>query len=202
VQSLIHALQESDEFATVTLAFVPPEEHCTKRVGATKMFGSSVQRRNAAAQPRSSEVPLGPGAAVPFKTSSPPLQPLEAAHKFAIPSRFTSQDACETTTANCTGHGECKIVARDVSGGHTNLYFGCVCNKPVVRKNKDGGTKTTYFGGAACHKKSVVAPFWLLAGTSIFLLTVLSIGLGLLYSMGSEELPSVIGAGVSGPRAK
>ena len=48
----------------------------------------------------------------------------------------------------------------------------------------------------------LVAPFWLLAGVTIFLISVVSMGVGLLYSIGTEELPSVIGAGVSGPRAK
>lgn len=64
------------------------------------------------------------------------------------------------------------------------------------------GKKTTYFGGPACNKKDIVMPFWLIGGTSVFLIFVVSWGMGLLYSMGSEELPSVIGAGVSGPKAR
>ena len=70
-----------------------------------------------------------------------------------------------------------------------------------MRKNKDGTKKTTRFGGAACHKKDVVFPFWLLAGTTVGIIGVITFGLGMLYEMGNQELPSVIGAGVSGPKA-
>jgi hypothetical protein len=87
-------------------------------------------------------------------------------------------------------------------GDHTNELFSCVCNKPTIRKNVDGSEKTTYYAGSACQKVDVSQPFWLLAGTTVFLLTAVSLGVGMLYSMGSEELPSVIGAGVTGPRAK
>jgi hypothetical protein len=45
-------------------------------------------------------------------------------------------------------------------------------------------------------------PFWLLFGTALFLGLIVMWGIGMLYSMGSEELPSVIGAGVSGPTRK
>jgi hypothetical protein len=81
-------------------------------------------------------------------------------------------------------------------------YFGCACTKPEVRTNRDGSKKTTWFGGAACQKKDVAAPFWLLASVTVLLVSIVSMGVGMLFSMGSEELPSVIGAGVSGPRPK
>ena len=67
-----------------------------------------------------------------------------------------------------------------------------------VRTNSDGTKKTTQWGGPACQKKNVVAPFWLLAGFTVFLVTLVSWGAGTIWSMGNEELPSVIGAGVSG----
>jgi len=79
--------------------------------------------------------------------------------------------------------------------------FSCAC-KPQVKDLGKDGTQTTYYGGSACQKVSHLVPFWLLAGTAIFLTTIVSLGVGMLYTMGSEELPSVIGAGVSGPRAK
>ena len=44
-------------------------------------------------------------------------------------------------------------------------------------------------------------PFFLLAGVTLGLLAVSAWGVGLLVSVGGEELPSVIGAGVAGPRA-
>lgn len=46
-------------------------------------------------------------------------------------------------------------------------------------------------------------PFWLLAGFSVLMAGLVSWGIGMLLTMGNEELPSVIGAGVSGvPRSK
>lgn len=199
---MIRSLHSFDDFATITLAFMPPEKHCSKRVGSTKSFGG-IQRRSAAAQPSTSEIPLSSGK-INVQHSAQNSAPISvAAKKKPIPAKYTSQDACEKTTGNCTGHGDCKIIARELGENEKTVeLFGCVCNKPDIRKNKDGSTKTTYFGGTACQKKDLVAPFWLLAGTTVFLLTILSMGIGLLYSMGSEELPSVIGAGVSGPRAK
>jgi hypothetical protein len=62
--------------------------------------------------------------------------------------------------------------------------------------------QVTYWGGPACQKKDVSQPFWLFAGSGIVLAFLISASIGLLYSMGNEELPSVIGAGVSGPVKK
>ncbi|KAF2675254.1 hypothetical protein BT63DRAFT_409355 [Microthyrium microscopicum] len=201
VQHLIDELHAHDDFTTVTIAFMPPEAHCGKRAGAAKSYGGS-QRRAVQLKARS-EVPLHPDTKSNAKAESfsPATNQLTAA-KSSIPARYTSQQGCERTTSNCTGHGECKVVATEKEDDRDIQYFSCVCNKPEVREFKDGGKKTTYFGGTACQKKDVAAPFWLLAGTSVMLVSVVTLGIGLLYSMGSEELPSVIGAGVSGPRAK
>ena len=66
----------------------------------------------------------------------------------------------------------------------------------------EGRVKTVYWGGPACQKKDISVPFFLLAGLSIGLVGAVTWGVGLLMSVGSEELPSVIGAGVAGPRAQ
>lgn len=41
-------------------------------------------------------------------------------------------------------------------------------------------------------------PFWLLAGFTVLLVSIISYAIGLMYSVGGEELPGVIGAGVTG----
>jgi len=99
---------------------------------------------------------------------------------------------------NCTGHGSCKLkfTDKDAGGGGAKCYQ-CSCSADV-RTNKDGTKKTTQWGGPACQKKDVVAPFWLLAGFSVGLMFLVSWAIGTLMTMGSEDLPSVIGAGVSG----
>ncbi|GME66367.1 hypothetical protein GTA08_BOTSDO13237 [Neofusicoccum parvum] len=117
-----------------------------------------------------------------------------------LPACFPSEDACESRTSGCSGRGSCvkKYTDKD---NNNKACFTCKC-KPVVKTNKDGSKKTTYYGGPACQKKDVVMPFWLFAGFAVFMAFLLSYGIGLLYSMGNEELPSVIGAGVSGPSAR
>lgn len=149
------------------------------------------------------EAPLSASssAAHPQRAKPDEAESLEAGPSGIIPTCFSSLSACESGTRNCTGHGEC-ILKYKTQGDDPKSCYACACTKPVVRTNKDGGKKTTYFGGPACQKEDVSVAFWLIAGFTIFIIFVVSTGVGLLYSMGSEELPSVLGSGVSGPRAK
>lgn len=114
-----------------------------------------------------------------------------------LPSCFETESSCTSTTHGCSGHGKC-VLKRKKEESDSGDCWGCVCESDTIRH----GSKTVFYGGPACQKKDVVTPFWLLAGSTIGLFTIISAGIGLLYSMGSEELPSVIGAGVSGPRPK
>jgi len=117
-----------------------------------------------------------------------------------LPSCFQSLKECQRTTSNCTGHGECVLVHKAKADQQKNCY-SCSCKAAVVEV-KGGGKKTTYWGGPACQKKDVSIPFWLFVGTTLTLMFLVGSGIGMLYSMGAEELPSVIGAGVSGPVKK
>jgi len=122
--------------------------------------------------------------------------------KVTMPICHSTEALCVNTTQSCTGHGKCYKKNRDATGEDTaNDCWACGCTASVV-KVKGGGNKTTNWGGPACQKKDVSAPFFLLAGFTIFIVATLSWGIGLLYSIGEEELPSVIGAGVTGPRAQ
>lgn len=135
--------------------------------------------------------------------NNPDTSPIDSASvlRGILPACFSSQSACEATTRNCTGHGHCRLAYKDRDSDNKTCY-ACACT-PDIRKDKDGkNVKTTRWGGPACQKKDVVMPFWLLFGFTVLFLFVVSWGIGLLYSMGEQELPSVIGAGVSGPRAK
>lgn len=127
--------------------------------------------------------------------SSNPTGPLRG----ILPDCFSSLSTCQSITRNCTGHGKCilKYTDKDASSSGAPCY-SCSCSSQV-RENEDGTKKTTVWGGPACQKKDVVAPFWLLASFSVFLVSLVSWGIGMMWSMGSQELPSVIGAGVSGP---
>jgi hypothetical protein len=125
-----------------------------------------------------------------------------------LPICFRTQDECVSKTNNCTGHGECGLLHKGQPGADARKRdcYGCRCTPTVVHVGEDKGMetkkKTTYWGGPACQKKDVSQPFWLFVGTGVVLGGLIAAGIGLLYSMGSEELPSVIGAGVSGPVRK
>jgi hypothetical protein len=114
-----------------------------------------------------------------------------------------SLDSCITFTNNCSGHGACfrkygKAKANDTSDGEC---FTCGCFQTNESFKYDGGDRTGWryqsWGGSACQKKDVSGPFWLIGIFSIVMVGLVSWAIGLMYSIGEEKLPGVIGAGVS-----
>ena len=126
--------------------------------------------------------------------SSNSSEPPKLAPGTFLPTCFNSESACANATNNCSGHGSC-------SKKHSGCY-ACSCARTIVRYNDDGTTKSVQWGGAACEKKDISVEFWLFASFAIAMTAMVAGTIGMLYSMGAEELPSVIGAGVAGPRAK
>jgi len=127
-------------------------------------------------------------------TNSTPLRGI-------LPACFTSQSACEALTRNCSGHGSCSKKYSDLSADSKSPYkdcYSCACSATTT-KDSEGRTTTTSWGGPACQKKDVSVAFWLLALFGIGLMFLVSFAVGEVLSMGNLELPSVIGAGVSGP---
>ena len=120
-------------------------------------------------------------------------------HREPIPQCFQSKNSCETRTNNCTnGNGACE----DRYGGDPaaeGACFTCLCHEiAVVPGDAEGkGRKTVRYGGPMCQKKDVSSPFWLIAGFTISIIGILSFSIGLLFNVGEETLPGVIGAGVS-----
>ncbi|PSN69599.1 hypothetical protein BS50DRAFT_618639 [Corynespora cassiicola Philippines] len=124
-----------------------------------------------------------------------------------LPRCFSSEAACIKRTHNCTGHGACKVLQAGNKDLGTSDCYGCMCVDTITKVGEDHGMEgakrqVTHWGGPACQKRDVSVPFFLFAGAGILLAFLISSSIGLLYSMGSEELPSVIGAGVSGPVRK
>lgn len=116
-----------------------------------------------------------------------------------LPPFFNTLAACEKLTLNCSGHGECKLLHKAQDKTQQDR-FGCAC-APTI-SGKGNTRKVTHWGGPACQKKDISTPFWLFVGTGVMLAFLISTIIGMMYSIGSEELPSVIGAGVSGPVRK
>lgn len=113
---------------------------------------------------------------------------------------FTSYNSCVTATNNCTGHGLCRDKYADsTSDGQPagdKQCFMCHCLPTLAHPDKDDGEEN-HWGGAYCQKIDISSPFWLLAGTSILLVGIVAGCIGMLFSVGEEKLPGVIGAGVS-----
>nr|OQO17794.1 hypothetical protein B0A51_15680 [Rachicladosporium sp. CCFEE 5018] len=132
-----------------------------------------------------------------FKSNNTKTRPLEG----ILPACFSSLSACQTTTRNCTGHGSCSLKYTDKDAGSgLGACYSCACQASVVMT--DGKKKTTTWGGPACQKKDVSVEFWLIVLFTVGLIFVVGFAVGTVWEMGSEELPSVIGAGVSGPVKK
>lgn len=138
-------------------------------------------------------------------TSSRPQSFATNATKFPLTAQcYDSAQSCESETNSCSGHGECILTRKGPASSEDEdaaECYQCKCGKDEV-KNADGSIKTTYYGGSACQKKDISAPFWILTLTAGSLIALVGFGVGMLYAMGNAELPSVIGAGVSGPKAK
>lgn len=115
----------------------------------------------------------------------------------------SSLDACVSATNNCSGHGACYKKfgnAKDV-GDSPSACFTCGCVPTRFTFTYADGSKKgmtlEYWGGSACQKKDVSSPFWLITIFSVVMVGVVGWGIGLLFSIGEEKLPGVIGAGVS-----
>ncbi|XXH06132.1 hypothetical protein Hte_012577 [Hypoxylon texense] len=112
-----------------------------------------------------------------------------------LPACFESRNACASATDGCSGHGQC-VDRWEASGSTDAKCFFCHCMS-TNETGADGRTGIYHWGGASCRKRDVSTPFWLFAGVSVALVATVTFSIGLLFSVGEEKLPGVIGAGVS-----
>ncbi|KAK7191774.1 hypothetical protein PSPO01_02223 [Paraphaeosphaeria sporulosa] len=212
--SALMAAPKENQFA-VTLVVMPPSASNVKR--ATNPYGT-YQRATLEARRELTETIMSLASAEPATSPNPELPsdmedfPVIAmaegndttAPLGILPRCFATEDACTKATHGCSGHGSCGVLHKGKKGERADCY-GCMCKPTVVDRGDTGmeaHKKTTYWGGPACQKKDVSIPFWLFVSSGVLFAFLISGGIGLLYSVGSEELPSVIGAGVSGPVRK
>ena len=113
-----------------------------------------------------------------------------------LPVCHSSNSTCSEATSNCSGHGFCdkKYGTKDDSE-----CYACKCQK-TVEKKPDGTTRTVHWGGPACQKEDISSPFFLIAGITIMIMAAAGTAVGMLFSVGQEELPSVIGSGARAPQ--
>ncbi|KAH6633846.1 hypothetical protein B0J18DRAFT_452725 [Chaetomium sp. MPI-SDFR-AT-0129] len=139
-------------------------------------------------------------------------KPSSAPRAKAIPQCFSSLSRCTAETNSCSGHGECvdkyarrssaasPLTDRDEGDSTGPSCFVCACKASVIDRG-DGartpGRKTVHWGGNMCQKEDVSVQFWILAGFTILLVGAVTFAISLLFNVGEEKLPGVIGAGVS-----
>lgn len=117
-----------------------------------------------------------------------------------VPTCFTSKEACLSGTNKCSGYGECLNRWAEPDGsdeqsgsaGKGRVCYACHCSK---RREKSGGV--TQMAGPTCSKQDVSVPFWLFGGFTLLMVGILTFAIGILFSVGEEKLPGVLGAGVS-----
>ncbi|KAJ5204073.1 uncharacterized protein N7498_004952 [Penicillium cinerascens] len=124
-----------------------------------------------------------------------------ALHSNLAPVCHASNSSCAEATNNCSGHGFCYLKYGSGEEGSTGNCYACQCQQTVVRKT-DGTTQKIQWGGPACQKKDISSPFFLIAGVSVLAILMVGSAIGMLFSMGQEELPSVISAGVGGSKTQ
>lgn len=138
-----------------------------------------------------------------FAAAAAVNKPKPKPRKARIPACFSTFDGCMEKTGNCTNHGACYNKWGKSSDSDKNADGGCYtcrCQSTVISHGdepKSHGRKTMHWGGNVCQKEDISVPFWLLTGFTITIIGAVSFAIGLLYSVGDEQLPGVIGAGVS-----
>lgn len=134
----------------------------------------------------------------PPKPSSPGSSPKATHLPSLFPACYPSNAMCEETTNRCSGHGHCFRKHASKDGSSTVDCFACKCTKTVLTRYEDGRPKKTIqWGGPACDKKDVSTPFFILVSLTVLVIVFVTGGIRLLYGIGSEDLPSVLGAGVA-----
>ncbi|KAL8732634.1 MAG: hypothetical protein Q9166_002609 [cf. Caloplaca sp. 2 TL-2023] len=195
-----------------TVILMPPSNAKAKRT-STSPYGTYAMPNRQPLQPREGQTEA------PLAASSEPQTSL-ASHHVSTPQVLKASSipnpgilpVCQTNldklieiTNNCSGHGTPYLKRKaslEPKGKTAGDCYACKCGKTVLSRDEGKGVKTIDWAGPACSKKDVSMPFWLLAGISIAMVATVSWGVGLLFSIGQEDLPSVIGAGVAGPRAQ
>jgi hypothetical protein len=129
----------------------------------------------------------------PSLPSSPDLAISSQPHRGLPALCHATLDACTNATSSCSGHGSCVRKFGPAAGESGPSCFTCACKAFYDKDRK----LTTYWGGAACQKRDVSAQFWIIAGFSALLVGLVAWAVGLMFSVGAEKLPGVIGAGVA-----
>ena len=113
---------------------------------------------------------------------------------------YASFNSCVTSTSNCSGHGLCEntLAGRDDDGNRLPPKEGsAVCFMCQCKGTRGETGSVTRWAGGRCDKVDYSVPFALFVGFTILMLAIVTAAVKLVYSIGEQPLPSVLGAGVS-----
>ncbi|KAI9764547.1 MAG: hypothetical protein M1840_008373 [Geoglossum simile] len=199
--NLLQLADSPMENRKISVLLMPLNPRNTKRSDQPYGSYSSPIDRSATPQQSGHEVPLSdigqPPRASPFKASKGLRGPISVCH--------SSLEECNGATRNCSGRGTCALKyhsGNSSSAGGERVCFACLNCTAEVKPISGGGHKTTYWAGAACHKQDVSTPFLLLIVFTILMVGAVTWGIRLLYSIGQEDLPGVLAAGVAAARPR
>ncbi|CRG92215.1 hypothetical protein PISL3812_09271 [Talaromyces islandicus] len=113
-----------------------------------------------------------------------------------LPVCYATNSSCSSSTNDCSGHGSCYLKS---GSKKDDECFACRCRQTTV-ENSDGSIRTVQWGGSACQKEDISTPFFLLASITVLAILAVGAGISMLFSVGQQELPSVINAGVNAPK--
>lgn len=186
--SLFRAIEKGDLEATFLLMTPGQTKHFKY---LSEPWGSySLPDSDSDLRKRQQELPMSD--VVSSSSSSAPSgpQPTSTPIRGLPPLCYNTLESCNTSTQNCSGHGACARKFGPAKGESGASCFACKCYSPDK-------TRKGHWGGAACQKQDISAQFWIIAGFSALLIGIVSYAIGMMFSIGSEKLPGVIGAGVA-----
>ncbi|KAG2101310.1 uncharacterized protein F5147DRAFT_616508 [Suillus discolor] len=123
----------------------------------------------------------------PQQSPLPGLRPSVGPPIRQFASCLTSAEACSNATNACSGHGQCVSTP-----SAEQECFVCACSD-----TKSASGKTESWVGDMCQRKDISSTFVLIAGTVITLILLMGGSISLLYSIGGDELPSILTGGVA-----
>ncbi|KYK57473.1 hypothetical protein DCS_04483 [Drechmeria coniospora] len=127
-------------------------------------------------------------------TSAVPEKPIAFPSKMPIAACFNSKKSCMIATGNCSSHGSCldRYASAEEDGKKKEACFACHC---LSTKSESG--KVTHWAGPSCAKADISVAFWLFVGFTVAMVGIVWLAIVMLFNVGEEPLPGVIGAGVS-----
>ncbi|KAK4041844.1 hypothetical protein C8A01DRAFT_34095 [Parachaetomium inaequale] len=212
LDALFDNLSRLDKFVAdgdleVLLVLLPESSRSSKLnhwSAAAAGAAADLRRRRDAEMVISDQDNTTPKATPPAKKPAASSGSGSAAHRAKpIPQCFPSLKSCMADTNSCSGHGECVNKygggggnSSDSASAPASSCFACVCKATVVSP-PEKGRKTKHWGGNMCQKEDISVQFWLIAGFTVTIVGAVTFAIYLLFGVGEETLPGVIGAGVS-----